>query len=76
MTTSPCRPAPRTGSTGRAPGRDARPAGGGARRLHPPGGLGRAHALTESRVAARLRGLLPSYGVAAENVFAKGYWNA
>ncbi|WP_031078997.1 siderophore-interacting protein [Streptomyces sp. NRRL WC-3742] len=42
----------------------------------PPEGLGRAYVLTESRVAARLRKLLPSYGVAADNVFAKGYWNS
>lgn len=42
----------------------------------PPQGLGRAYVLTESRVAARLRTLLPSYGIAADNVFAKGYWNA
>ncbi|MFJ1732846.1 siderophore-interacting protein [Streptomyces sp. NPDC088254] len=45
------------------------------RALALPPGTGRAYLLGESRVVNQLRALLPSLGVPADNLFAKGYWN-
>ncbi|MBO4161200.1 siderophore-interacting protein [Micromonospora antibiotica] len=44
--------------------------------LDPPAGHGRAYLLGESRAVTALRARLPRLGIAAHDIFIKGYWNA